>query len=527
MMADPILMNEVAKLVSSPAISEKAISSFVAVTNAVTRGIDVSFVLADAIGIASVTLLRNYVLDSATATVLQTWDPMKSKYTWSDTDTALQQQASAYYWLTLAATGTSGRPVTVGPQNILLNPQLATPVPAVSISASHAAAVNGNVMVTVNVTGTAASEKIYLSGYKGNAGFVAVAQSAVSPLQFVLQATGETVTLKAVGVSFGGSEATSAPTTTLMLNGVLTVPAQPQGVQVVQIAAGNQVSFPASRDAGPTYKLYRAQRGQTFLLATMLATVTGTAGTIVYLDTAGLSGDWGYFIVATNAAGDSSPSASSSPVVLLSSAGIPPNSAGNTSNTALIDSVDTGTTVLVRVSGPGGLGTSYSRLTGYGSLSRPNGTISGLSYLTLYVILWTGSAYLAVTTYPATLPDAWEFVGSLRTTGQTGVVGTGATATAVVNGAGNVIQINPVAVGSGYGAATVNIAGGGGSGAAATAVISGGQVVNYTVTNGGSGYASAPTVTVVGGGTSGTVGGGGSSGGSGGSRGGNGVALPL
>lgn len=510
-------IQQLGQLTSSPPINPNAISGFGAASNSTTGGVDVTFELTDITGVSSVNLFRNYVFDEATATLIQSWNPILANYDFSDVSTTLQEQANAYYWLLLLPTGTSGSNVIVGPQNINLNPQLAPPIPSTSISASSSAAVNGVVTVTVNVTGSAASQKIYVSGYNGNPSFVAVAEQSSTPLQFTLEATGETITLEAIGVSAGGTEAASGPTTTLILNGMMTVPATPQGIVVSQIAAGNQITFPASLDATSIYKIYRAQRGQTFLLATLLATVTGSAGTIEYLDTGGLSGDWEYFIVATNSVGDSLPSAPASPLVLFTSAGIPPNVPTNTTNTATIDSIDTGSSVLVRIYGPGGVGTSYNRLTGFGSLARPNGTISGLAYTTAYCILWTGTSYIAVTTYPATLPDGYEVVGSITTTGATGVVGTGATASAVINGTGNVIQINPTADGSGYASATVNIAGGGGSGAAATANIVGGQVTSYTVTNGGTGYATVPAVTVVGGASGGTTGGGGSTGGAGGS----------
>jgi hypothetical protein len=55
--------------------------------------------------------------------------------------------------------------------------------------------------------------------------------------------------------------------------------------------------------------------------------------------------------------------------------------------------------------------------------------------------------------------------------------------------------------GTGYTSApTVTITAGGGTGAAATATLLNGAVTSITVTNGGSGYTSAPTVTITGGG---------------------------
>lgn len=65
---------------------------------------------------------------------------------------------------------------------------------------------------------------------------------------------------------------------------------------------------------------------------------------------------------------------------------------------------------------------------------------------------------------------------------------------------GRVISIAVTAGGSGYTTApTVAISGGGGSGATAQAVIDSGEVVGILITNRGSGYTSTPTVTLTGG----------------------------
>jgi parallel beta-helix repeat protein len=67
-------------------------------------------------------------------------------------------------------------------------------------------------------------------------------------------------------------------------------------------------------------------------------------------------------------------------------------------------------------------------------------------------------------------------------------------------------RIFPTAPGSGYTSApTVTITGGGGTGAAATALVYGGQVVAIFVTNQGSGYTSSPTIGLSGGGGSGAT----------------------
>lgn len=80
--------------------------------------------------------------------------------------------------------------------------------------------------------------------------------------------------------------------------------------------------------------------------------------------------------------------------------------------------------------------------------------------------------------------------------------------TAVVNARDSVSAINVTNGGSGYKSApTVTLAGGGGTGATATAAIdpATGAVTSITVTNGGSGYTSAPSVTFIGGGGATTV----------------------
>ena len=94
------------------------------------------------------------------------------------------------------------------------------------------------------------------------------------------------------------------------------------------------------------------------------------------------------------------------------------------------------------------------------------------------------------------------------TAGEGAQAGVGATATATVNGAGQVTGIAVGAQGAGYTkiAPVVSITPVG-SGAAATAVISStGTITSYNVSNGGSGYgATPPRVTITGGGGAGAT----------------------
>lgn len=71
-------------------------------------------------------------------------------------------------------------------------------------------------------------------------------------------------------------------------------------------------------------------------------------------------------------------------------------------------------------------------------------------------------------------------------------------AVTVENGRGSVIEVELTGSGSRYGTTppTVSFSGGGGSGASAVATVSGGFVTGITLTDGGSGYTSTPTITI-------------------------------
>jgi uncharacterized protein len=84
--------------------------------------------------------------------------------------------------------------------------------------------------------------------------------------------------------------------------------------------------------------------------------------------------------------------------------------------------------------------------------------------------------------------------------------GVGATATASLGTVSVISEINITAGGSGYTSApTVTLSGGGGTGATATAAVAAGVVTAVTLTAGGSGYTSAPTVSFSGGGGTGAA----------------------
>ena len=207
-------------------------------------------------------------------------------------------------------------------------------------------------------------------------------------------------------------------------------------------------------------------------------------------------------MIAVSGAGNSPNSDAANPQVLFSSSQIPGNATSNTSNTAYLDSVDAGSSATLRVYGSGGPGSSYTRKAGFGTLTRASGSITGLAYATRYYVYYVVSSatYLASTTYTDSLPDGYEWVGTLVTVatgggGGGGTGGTGAAGTCWLNGplpagVGGVTLTNG---GYGYGSASVSFSGGGvGAGATAHCICSGGAIVSVVMDSPGGGYTSAP-----------------------------------
>jgi len=141
---------------------------------------------------------------------------------------------------------------------------------------------------------------------------------------------------------------------------------------------------------------------------------------------------------------------------------------------------------------------------GSGYTSAPTLSVTGLTNRTLtavlgfpiasYTVSGTNTGYTAAPSLTVGNPTAKNVTTSL---GAGVVVNTTATATATLKNNSTVASVQPVAEGSGYADATVvfNNTGTGGSNAAATAVYSG-EISSFVVTNPGSGYYSAPTVSI-------------------------------
>lgn len=99
----------------------------------------------------------------------------------------------------------------------------------------------------------------------------------------------------------------------------------------------------------------------------------------------------------------------------LGSIEVKTNVVSNATNNATVDSADGGTSATIRVYGPGGVGNAYTRYVGANSYTRNAGTLTGKAYSTKYYIYWDGTALQAVSSLIATLPDSYEFIGSVTT----------------------------------------------------------------------------------------------------------------
>ncbi len=424
------------------------VGEFVVVPAAGGLGAQISFVLRVSRGVSQILLLRNFSLDvgpstslrTGSAIAIQTYDAraigVNKTTTYTDSDPALAGK-TAYYWLKVVPISDLDNAILIGPQRFDSNVDTLAPDAIADFDASHESASGGLVKVGIAFKPPAnarfGSAKIYIAGYNGVAALVAIAQSQTSPFTFNLVQTGETVTLKGVAVSRTGVESTAtAPTKSLTLGTAATVPAKPMGVTATEIATGVQIGFPAGPESSITsYTIYRNTKGAGFATATQIGTVTPSAGipqsgTYTFLDTAGLTGSYEWYVVATNGAGNSPASDAATTIAFNTSADLPPNPPANTTNQATVDSIDAGSSATIRIYGTGGVGTSWTRATGFGTQTYPAGTITGKSYTTTYYIVYDTStaAYVAQLNAPDVMPDKYVWVGKLTTVAAGGTGGT-------------------------------------------------------------------------------------------------------
>ncbi len=85
----------------------------------------------------------------------------------------------------------------------------------------------------------------------------------------------------------------------------------------------------------------------------------------------------------------------------------------NQSNFATVDSVADGASATVRIYGSGGVGTSWSRISGTTSQVIPAGTILNVAYGSNQFVAWDGNQYQLVASLTQTFPDSWIPVGKV------------------------------------------------------------------------------------------------------------------
>lgn len=156
----------------------------------------------------------------------------------------------------------------------------------------------------------------------------------------------------------------------------------------------------------------------------------------------------------------------------------------------------------VSLSGGGGTGAAASAVLGGDGVAIINVTNGGFVYTSAPTVMISGGGAVAtaardsglITQVVVTAPGSGYTTPPTVTF--TGGAGSGAAATAIINGSGIVTAVVVTNPGSGYTSApAVGFSGGGGSGAAATSSFSANRVASVTLTSVGAGYTSLPAVT--------------------------------
>ncbi len=403
------------------------IENFTVSASATTDGAQIAFDLAVIAGISMVQVLRNFSRDRGSAKVLASWTAqqvgLRRTMSFSDSDPELAGK-TAYYWIEAIPYNPALPALYQGPQTLAAaQADLVPPDSLLAVDFSQSA--KSGTSVTIGCSFAPPNEtrfgsvKIYAKNYMGVATAVAVAQAQNDPMSFQMEATGENVTLIAVSVNKAGIEAAlgTGLTAAMTLNGVETDPCEIMGIAATAIASGVQITFPAGPETTITsYQIWRAALGAGFGAAVQIGTIAPTgAASYTYLDAAGLGGQYEWYVIAVNAVGRSNPSAAATTMAVTTSANLPANVPENNQNFATVDSIDAGASATVRIYGAGGVGTSWTRQTGYGTQTLPYGTIASLAYSTVYYIIWNGSGYVAETSFPNALADNYIWAGKVTT----------------------------------------------------------------------------------------------------------------
>jgi hypothetical protein len=273
------------------------------------------------------------------------------------------------------------------------------------------------------------SVKIYLTGYKGNTQPVAIGDSHDSPCSFLVESTNENVvvTVQAIGQDGTPAAFDKAPTTHVLLDGVISSPPNPSISQtLVSVPLGFQFSFNQvsglTTDIVKGYKIYRGTTNvssASSLIDTKLHDPLAT-GAIVVQDYPGVNLTYYYWVTSFNAAGlesgfvDAQSGTTVSEFVRYSDQDSVNVSYRPTSNP--LTGHDAGASATVNIA-------AFTMRAGGTDISISSGSVTALSYSTLYYIYYDDNAkaggavtYNATTTKETAINGRGRFfVGSVKT----------------------------------------------------------------------------------------------------------------
>ena len=178
------------------------------------------------------------------------------------------------YWYWVSAVNTSGLESTPEPVGDAVSGGIPQQVYDISATESPYKTTSNQMLSLVAVDYTAVDDdpyfegvQIYFTGYHGNTDPQMMAEGSVSPIQFLCETTGETVTVTVVAVSPSGTSAdyASAPTVVLALDGQVSAPPAPSIAQAqVSLGVGGGWQFAFNIIGGLEFDLidgYRIYHG--------------------------------------------------------------------------------------------------------------------------------------------------------------------------------------------------------------------------------------------------------------------------
>ena len=270
------------------------------------------------------------------------------------------------------------------------------PAQILSGTVSQEAYDSGHILASVAFVPTAdpffGGVNIWLVGYHKNVNPVLVAGAKLSPISFVLDLTGELVTVVVQAVSPSGvtAELSGSPRAAIVLNGAFPAPPPPTIVQTT-IPIGGGFQFQFTFESGnlaaqvTKYNVYRSQTANDFSTTRLLTTVAQSTGTETFQDL--VTGAAYYFLSAVDVNGHESSIVSCQSGAIAASSKIDPSSTQILTKGTLGLNGSTGFTY---TSNGTSITWSWTGLTIYrtdGTLtSIPNGSqpITGLTGVTTY-----------------------------------------------------------------------------------------------------------------------------------------------